>query len=127
MNLASTSPTESSIASSNLRSVQGSPSQPSDVDCSDSSSSAGGLGFFDSTKPILEIELDLLPASTTLTDPVGKRGGNGAKRSSKAEIDERGKVQSINVTLQQDLGALKSRKGDTGGFPQVNLLLRRHI
>ena len=63
-----------------------------------------GLGFFDSTRPVLDIELNLTESRLIHT---AKDCDNTIQRGNR-------KVQSVQVRIQQDLGALKSRKGDTG-------------
>ena len=73
----------------------------------------GGLGFFDRTKAVLEIELEIPPPTSSLVDDPISRGRNERRRRSHGKMAEK-RARVISVRLQQDLGALKSRKGDTG-------------
>ena len=79
----------------------------------------GGLGFLDSTKSMLQIDLLLTPkpaATPTATHGTtggamprrGRAGGRAAHRQPQAQEDV------VGVQVQQDLSALKGRKGDTG-------------
>lgn len=84
----------------------------------------GGLGFLDSTQSVLDIELILTPpispSETQLSGRTPKistgtrskgRDAKGNKRVKGNEREIRGGVQ-----VQQDLTALKGRKGDTGAL-----------
>ncbi|OCF40230.1 hypothetical protein I317_05987 [Kwoniella heveanensis CBS 569] len=131
MNLASTSPeirVQSLVDHGN-----GKANAPSDGD-------SGGLGFLDSNSSILDISIDLLqsasavPSATAKDHPMGdkKSTGSRSKRGGvKAEkrIERKSKaVESVEVLIQQDLGALKGRKGDTGSVLwRSSLHLARHI
>lgn len=74
-----------------------------------------GLGFIDSTKDVLEIELRIEPGPSV--DPAqlqslsraGKRGHGrrGKEKEKLAGLD-------IHAELAQDVGALRNRSGDTG-------------
>lgn len=87
---------------------------------------SGGLGFLDSTKSILELSLDLTPDSTPTSSSAGdagrsepafavRKGRSGKSKSALGGSAGNGNgVDSIEVRIQQDLGALKGRKGDTG-------------
>ena len=79
----------------------------------------GGLGFLDSTKSVLQIDLllTLKPADTPIATHEatggrkprrGRAGGRAAHRQPQAQEDV------VGVQVQQDLSALKGRKGDTG-------------
>nr|XP_031858685.1 uncharacterized protein CI109_005920 [Kwoniella shandongensis]KAA5525757.1 hypothetical protein CI109_005920 [Kwoniella shandongensis] len=81
----------------------------------------GGLGFLDSSSSILELAIDLtptLPSDFSEAGPssgsvvgLGDKGKRGKKRT--AKVEEKG-VESVEVKIQQDLGMLKGRGGDTG-------------
>ncbi|ORY23141.1 hypothetical protein BCR39DRAFT_550013 [Naematelia encephala] len=74
---------------------------------------ASGLGFLDPTKPVLEIEFDLTLQKVEVANiKISGRSRKGAGGRSHKELQDQGPI--IFVKLQQDLGALKSRKGDTG-------------
>lgn len=67
---------------------------------------AGGLGFLDGSKPLLEMDLVIQP-------PQQSSGGGGPQRRGKAPKTSVKEVM-IPLVVQQDLTALKGRKGDTG-------------
>ncbi|WVQ97517.1 hypothetical protein IAU59_004631 [Kwoniella sp. CBS 9459] len=131
MNLASTSP---DIRARPLDDTsKGSTSALGDAD-------TGGLGFLDSNSSILELSIDLLPAATVASPVINKkdkesgsdkRGGNRSKRTvyktdKRSESISKGK--SVEVSIQQDLGALKGRRGDTGSVLwRSSLHLARHL
>ncbi|KAK4684651.1 hypothetical protein P7C73_g5520, partial [Tremellales sp. Uapishka_1] len=72
---------------------------------SDHEPNTGGLGFVDSSKASIEIELDLSEPQPKATE---------VKRKGKERLKEKSTVGAVVcVTLQQDPGALKTRKGDT--------------
>lgn len=90
---------------------------------------SGGLGFYDPTSPIITLNLDLSPQPSTssgsnvsngsdggvmgpekVVSPLARNGRSRKKTSKKVEMKE----DVREVQLVQDLGALKSRKGDTG-------------
>lgn len=107
---------------------------------------SGGLGFLDSTKSAIEIDWELSPgvhevdsgiAETQGEDAASTSGeahrpggaGSGSRRRTtgtrglKRTLPNPAPARSVQVrvTIQQDLGALKGRKGDTGergGAPQ---------
>ena len=95
-----------------------------------------GLGFLDSNSSMLELDLVISPRDRPstgsandilgLTDsrPLKVAGRGASHRVSKSrgtKKDEKrqgggGEEVAISVKLQQDLAALKGRKGDTGEF-----------
>lgn len=110
---------------------------------------SSGLGFLDSTKSVLELELILSPSpvggsrrdrlglldgssvvdgtATPSTNGKGRQKGSALRKSREKEKDtdkEKGKEKEvvIGVKVQQDLTALKGRKGDTGGCILLSLL-----
>ena len=72
-----------------------------------------GLGFVDSAKDTMEIDLELRrpdsPDVDQVTSPKIKHSRN--HRPKKPEMR---KEMTISVTIHQDIGALRNRKGDTG-------------
>jgi len=75
----------------------------------------GGLGFLDSSSQILELEILLsphVPVVDTATDAYDATY-DGRKRRAGKKSDKAKEVR-IDVKVQQDLMALKGRKGDTG-------------
>ncbi|KAK8846569.1 hypothetical protein IAR55_005655 [Kwoniella newhampshirensis] len=83
---------------------------------------SGGLGFLDSTSSTLDLSLDLTPetgsgsseaiSGKTSTDvPIG-HGRRGKNKNSRKVEDK--SVDSVEVRIQQDIGMLKGRGGDTG-------------
>jgi hypothetical protein len=108
----------------------------------DDTPDSGGLGFLDSTKSAIEIEWELSPGVQEVDRGVlktqgedttgGTSGASGASgaggasggsrrrttgtRSLKRTLPNPTPPRSVPVraTIQQDLGALKGRKGDTG-------------
>lgn len=74
-----------------------------------------GLGYLDTTKSVLELEMELKGEADSSGDgdlapqTHGKRSRMTAKRS--ARLDQ---TKVIPVTIHQDLGMLKGKKGDTG-------------
>ncbi|WVR04250.1 hypothetical protein IAU60_001250 [Kwoniella sp. DSM 27419] len=124
MNLASTSPEIT---------ARGTSSTPAHND-------QGGLGFLDSTQSILDLTLDLssasASASTDLAAPGKSKGsGRSGKKGKSGTLSRMGAgagVESVNVQIMQDLGALKGRKGDTGSvlwrssLHLARLLLTQH-
>ncbi|WVQ83854.1 hypothetical protein IAT38_005998 [Cryptococcus sp. DSM 104549] len=96
------------------------------------SDDSGGLGFLDSTKSILELSLDVSPPASA---DAGKDVPEPKKRRERGVRKEKagGKgVESVQVKVQQDLTALKGRKGDTGSvlwrssLHLARLLLTQH-
>lgn len=84
----------------------------------DDETDKGGLGFLDSAQSILDIELVLTPPpkldtsfSTNGPSSTGKRTRIKESKGPKGAQEVR-----ISVQVQQDLTALKGRKGDTGEF-----------
>jgi hypothetical protein len=79
----------------------------------------GGLGFLDSSQAVLQLDL-VLKAETTKA-PIQlqgetqtskhKRGRHGARAAVKMQ---QAQEIHVEVQVQQDLSALKGRKGDTG-------------
>jgi hypothetical protein len=105
----------------------------------DDAPDSGGLGFLDSTKSAIEIDWELSPgvhevdsgivetrgedaASTSgIASRAGGAGSGSRRRTTGARAVKRTRpnpapARSVQVraTIQQDLGALKGRKGDTG-------------
>lgn len=107
----------------------------------------GGLGFLDPTQPLLELELVLrppvLPSSGETTNPAPSvavavpfpksKPRSGAHRRSAAASKSREALAParevvLPVIIQQDLSALKTRKGDTGSVVwRSSLHLGTHI
>ena len=77
----------------------------------------GGLGFLDSSSQILELEILLSPhvATADPTVPSYAGGYDGRKRRT-GKKEAQAREMRIEVKVQQDLMALKGRKGDTGGW-----------
>ena len=80
----------------------------------------GGLGFLDSSLQILELEIVLVP-EVVVVDPGAATytGGYDGRKRRAGRKDERVKEVRLEVKVQQDLMALKGRKGDTGTFSQI--------
>jgi hypothetical protein len=78
----------------------------------------GGLGFLDSTRSILDIELFLTPhnslAPASPSSHSSRRAKGRASKDAKSAPKENNKEIKIAVQVQQDLAALKGRRGDTG-------------
>ena len=85
-------------------------------DGDDSSRGTGGLGFLDSSSSFLELELILTPKKELLevSNDKGLRGSTSAKSKKGVKKDAAKEEVRLNVQIQQDLMALKGRKGDTG-------------
>ncbi|WVF70393.1 hypothetical protein IAT40_005183 [Kwoniella sp. CBS 6097] len=120
MNLASTSPENRPRTLGDAATV---------TDHADGEGGSGGLGFLDSNSSILQLSIDLFPLTPAVIDRKEARVQSEDKRSSgrskrgiqkadkRAEAKGKGEgaqKQSVGVLIQQDLGALKGRKGDTG-------------
>lgn len=88
-----------------------------------------GLGFLDSTKSILELELVLSPDKISAYDQATSSTAEGSALQSRKKLssgranktpqrwNRKGAEEKelvLSVKLQQDLAALKGRKGDTG-------------
>ncbi|KAK1924505.1 hypothetical protein DB88DRAFT_490695 [Papiliotrema laurentii] len=86
----------------------------------------GGLGFLDSTSSCLEMDVVLRPP--TLDSGAGTiPASSGRKRKGPKGKSEKEEVR-LPVRVQQDLTALKGRKGDTGSVLwRSSLYLARHI
>ncbi|RSH80770.1 hypothetical protein EHS25_007106 [Saitozyma podzolica] len=119
----------------------------------DDAPDSGGLGFLDSTKSAIEIDWELSPgvhevdsgivetrgedaASTSgIASRAGGAGSGSRRRTTGARAVKRTRpnpapVRSVQVraTIQQDLGALKGRKGDTGSVLwRSSLHLAHHL
>jgi hypothetical protein len=80
----------------------------------------GGLGFLDSSSQILELEIVLAP-EVVVSDPAVATftGAYDGRKRRPGKKDERAKEIRLEVKVQQDLMALKGRKGDTGEFPPI--------
>lgn len=80
-----------------------------------------GLGYLDTTKSVLELEMELSggpeAAPTDLPSSQSTRRSRQVSKKSGSVTLER--VKSIPVTIHQDLGMLKGRKGDTGESPAM--------
>ncbi len=72
---------------------------------------AGGLGFLDGSKPLLEMDLVIEPPQQSSGGGGHQKGGKAPKASVKEVL--------IPLVVQQDLTALKGRKGDTGELSHV--------
>lgn len=89
------------------------------TDKQDVGKSSEGLGYLNMTQSVLELQLDL---TSPLKRPVEeielyhkrKDAKSRGKRGKKKDVEENKGMQSVDVRLQQDLTALKGRKGDTG-------------
>lgn len=66
---------------------------------------AGGLGFLDGSKPVLEMDLVIQPPQEGSSGGQLRRG-KAAKPAVKEVV--------VPLVVQQDLTALKGRRGDTG-------------
>ncbi|OXG16162.1 hypothetical protein C366_03866 [Cryptococcus neoformans Tu401-1] len=103
------------------------------TDKQDIGKSSEGLGYLDLTQSVLELQLDLTIASTKSVEEVDsyhqrKDARSRGKRGKKKGIEKNKEVQSVEVRLQQDLTALKGRKGDTGSVLwRSSLYLARHV
>ncbi|WWD08174.1 hypothetical protein V865_006285 [Kwoniella europaea PYCC6329] len=77
---------------------------------------SGGLGFLNSNESILEITIDLTPPLPLSSSNVPVNGGSVHKRErgQKKKPPQNRSVDNVVVKVQQDLGMLKSKKGDTG-------------
>ncbi|WWC67457.1 uncharacterized protein I206_101365 [Kwoniella pini CBS 10737] len=79
---------------------------------------SGGLGFLSSNDSILNINIDLTPPVLPTSEATAVSDGNKRGMKKKAKISSGGEskkiVESVNVQIQQDLGMLKGRGGDTG-------------
>jgi hypothetical protein len=77
------------------------------------SSREGGLGFVDSAKDVMEIELELrrqIPDEIeTAANPKFK-----AVRKPRTKKVNTIDMKTVSVRIHQDIGALRNRKGDTG-------------
>ncbi|WWD00081.1 hypothetical protein V866_006989 [Kwoniella sp. B9012] len=74
---------------------------------------SGGLGFLNSNESILEISIDLTPPPA-FNVPVNDAGVHKRERGQKKKPPRNRSVDNVVVKVQQDLGMLKSQKGDTG-------------
>ena len=92
-----------------------------------------GLGFLDSTKSTLDVEIVLTPdipplehmesvgddlGKSTLISVPARRRRKVYKRTKEVEVQE----VKVSVKVQQDLNALKGRKGDTGGSSPYSVI-----
>lgn len=88
------------------------------TDKQDIGKSSEGLGYLDLTQSVLELQLDLTIASTKSVEEVDsyhqRKDARSRGKRGKKGIEKNKEVQSVEVRLQQDLTALKGRKGDTG-------------
>ncbi|KAG7580170.1 hypothetical protein FFLO_00141 [Filobasidium floriforme] len=73
----------------------------------------GGLGFLDSHKDTLEIDFELQPPSVPLDSALSPKLRHSKIKSHKAKKSEL-QSKNISVSIHQDIGALRNRKGDTG-------------
>ena len=79
----------------------------------------GGLGFLDPSKAVLQLDIVLKPDVTELPMQFGtapprprrERGRLGGRIEKKTLV---AKEVAFGIQVQQDLSALKGRKGDTG-------------
>nr|KIR84191.1 hypothetical protein I308_05606 [Cryptococcus tetragattii IND107] len=103
------------------------------TDKQDFGKSSEGLGYLNMTQSVLELQLDF---TSPLKRPVEeiesyhqrKDAKSRGKRGKKKDVEENKGMQSVDVRLQQDLTALKGRKGDTGSVLwRSSLYLARHI
>ena len=76
-----------------------------------------GLGYLDTTKSILELEMEIKPLDNAISVPDGSQG---VKRRARKKGSEIARSIVIPISIQQDLGMLKGRTGDTGGFSFPN-------
>ncbi|WVQ68750.1 uncharacterized protein L199_006959 [Kwoniella botswanensis] len=74
---------------------------------------SGGLGFLNSNESILEITIDLTPLPP-FDVPVNGSSVHKRERGQKKKPPQNRSVDNVVVKVQQDLGMLKSQKGDTG-------------
>ncbi|KAK6904237.1 hypothetical protein I203_107753 [Kwoniella mangroviensis CBS 8507] len=74
---------------------------------------SGGLGFLNSNESILEITIDLT-SPPPFNVPVNGGSVNLKERGQKKKPPQNRSVDNVVVRVQQDLGMLKSQKGDTG-------------
>ncbi|KAH9819567.1 hypothetical protein DFH28DRAFT_1052852 [Melampsora americana] len=93
---------------------------PREPIASDGQKSGNGLGFLDSSSPILEIELELNEpkgvnsqsgTQVTLESFSSKKRGRSYKPKPKQRVPE---TRIITARLHQDIYAINHRKGDTG-------------
>lgn len=70
-----------------------------------------GLGYLDSSKAILELEMEIKPLEVS---PNTSEGSQAGKRRSRKKVAEGTKAVVVPISIQQDLGMLKGRTGDTG-------------
>lgn len=71
---------------------------------------AGGLGFLDGSKQLLELDLVISAEPTPPVTPPSAAGTGRKGKGGKPEV----KDVVIPLVVQQDLSALKGRRGDTG-------------
>lgn len=70
-----------------------------------------GLGYLDSSKAILELEMEIKP----LEEPANtSEGSQTVKRRGRKKAVDGVRSVVIPISIQQDLGMLKGRTGDTG-------------
>lgn len=72
-----------------------------------SSNSSAGLGFVETKTDVLDVVLTITPPTSSLLPSSMRTKGKGKKKEGKKEV-------VVCVKVQQDLGALRNRKGDTG-------------
>ncbi|ODN91383.1 hypothetical protein L198_05897 [Cryptococcus wingfieldii CBS 7118] len=89
--------------------------------------SSEGLGYLDSSQSVLELLIDIEPPKDSSAVPEVVYGKGRRRKGTKKEGGKDSMV-SIPVVLNQDLTALRGRKGDTGSVLwRSSLHLARHV
>ena len=70
-----------------------------------------GLGYLDSFQAILELEMEIKPLEDHSHVP---EGSQGVKRRGRRKEAGGTRPVTVPISIQQDLGMLKGRTGDTG-------------
>lgn len=86
--------------------------------------SESGLGYLDTSKAILELEMEITEAADAGGMLMGAEERKGRRRrvSVKTRL-QKPRSTTITIDIQQDLSLLKGRKGDTGKLFPMGVVL----